>query len=146
MRGTPSMTCAPPMTPNTLRARLTFSFKGDTHDLDTAIDLDACVAEEGETPNFHLILARAAGIDTYSYLYEVLESHDIEFIEPEGLAVACCREGRFDWFAFLALREEARELAVVAPLAETFLGVTDLDNRADLKAALLAAYRAGKRQ
>jgi hypothetical protein len=132
------------MTPNTVRARLSFSFRAEDHDLETRIDLDRCAAKAGEVPNFHLLLARQAGIDPYSYLYEVLESHDIEFSEATGLAAPCCRDGRFDWPEFERLRQEDQDIQVIRAIAERALGVGDLDQRADLKAALLAAYRAGK--
>ncbi len=132
------------MAPNTVRARLAFSFRAEDHDLDTRIDLDACAAEAGESPNFHLLLARQAGIDPYSYLYEVLESHDIEFSEATGIAALCCRDNRFDWPEFERLRQDEQDVNVVRAIAERMLGVGDLDTRADLKAALLAAYRAGK--
>ena len=136
------------MTPNTLRARLDFSFKGETYEFDTAIDLDRCSAEPGEAPNFHLLLAKESGIDPYSYLYEVLESHDIAFSDPTGVAVMCCRDGIFDWSQFERLRQEEADMEVVRAIAERTLGVDDLYARADLKAAmlaaLLAAYRAGK--
>lgn len=131
------------MTANTVRARLTFSFRAEDHDLDTRIDLDRCAAEPGEAPNFHLLLAREAGIDPYSYLYEVLESHDIEFSEATGLAIPCCCDGRLYWPEFERLRQEERDMAVVRAIAERTMGVGDLDARADLKAALLEAYRAG---
>ncbi len=134
------------MTPNTVRARLSFAFRAEDHDLDTRVDLDRCIAEAGEAPNFHLLLARQAGIDTYSYLYEVLESHDIVFSEATGLAVSCCRDGRFDWPEFEQLRQAEQDLRVVRAIAERTLGVGDLDAHADLKTALLAAYRAGKNE
>lgn len=137
-----------PMSANTVRARLSFSFRAEDHDLETLIDLDRCVAEAGEAPNFHLLLARQAGIDPYSYLYEVLESHDIEFSDPTGVAVMCCRDGIFDWSQFERLRQEEADMEVVRAIAERTLGVDDLYARADLKAAMLAAllvaYRAGK--
>jgi hypothetical protein len=132
------------MTTNTVRARLSFSFRAEDHDLETRIDLDRCAAEPGEVPNFHLLLAREASIDPYSYLYEVMESHDIEFSEATGLAIPCCRDGRLDWPEFERLRQEEQDLRVVRAIAERTMGVGDLDARADLKAALLAAYRAGK--
>lgn len=136
------------MTPNTLRARLDFSFKGETYEFDTAIDLDRCSAEPGKAPNFHLLLAKESGIDPYSYLYEVLESHDIAFSDPTGVAVMCCRDGIFDWSQFERLRQEEADMEVVRAIAERTLGVDDLYARADLKAAMLAAllvaYRAGK--
>ncbi|MGA9163801.1 MAG: hypothetical protein WBZ31_05040, partial [Thiobacillus sp.] len=62
------------MNNNTVRARLSLSFKGETYEFDSVIDLDRCLGEPGEAPDFHQLLARAAGIDPYSYLHEVLES------------------------------------------------------------------------
>lgn len=134
------------MATNTIRARLAFSFKGEDIALETIIDLDRCDGED--TPNFHQWLARAGNIDPYSYQYEVLESEEIAFDQPTGLAVACCAEGSFDWPAFANLRRDAGDLEVVRAVARQTLGSDNLDADARLKAALLAAYRAGlaKRQ
>jgi hypothetical protein len=132
------------MNNSTIRARMSFSFKGDPYELDTTLDLERCTAEPGEAPNFPLLLAKAAGIDTYSYLYEVMESHDIVFSDATGPAAQCCRDGQFDWSEFERLRQEAQDMQVVRAIAERSLGVVDLDQRADLKEALLAAYRVGK--
>lgn len=132
------------MSSNTLRARLAFSFKGETREFDSVFDLDALVTEGEEEPNFHHLLAAANGIDSYSYMYEVLESHDIDFSEPTGIAAHCLHDGHFDWPLFERLQREEPELRAVKTIAEHMLGVADLDDRPDLKAALLAAYRAGK--
>jgi hypothetical protein len=126
---------------NTIRARLTFSFRGEDIALESIIDLDHC--DDEATPHFHQWLARAGNIDPYSYQYEVLESEEIAFDQPTGLAVACCADGCFDWAAFVALRREARDLEVVRAVARQTLGIDDLDAQGKLKAALLAAYRAG---
>lgn len=132
------------MSTNTVRARLECSFKGEAHDLDTRIDLDNFGAEPGEIPDFHRLLAQAAGIDTYSYLYEVLESHAIEFSEPTGLATPCCRHGRLDWPCYALRRQEARDLEVVRAIAARILGEVDPAQRPGIEAAMLAAYQAGK--
>lgn len=132
------------MNANTIRARMTLSFQGRTYELDTVIDLDAAPGETGETPDWHLLLARAAGIDPYSYLYEVVESHEVEFSDATGVAARNCRDGRFDWAQFDRDRREAQEWQVVRAAAESLLDGRDLDTDAALKAALLAAYRAGK--
>ncbi len=92
---------------NSIRVRLAFSFKGETLDLDSVVDLDRCLRESHDAPNFHRLLALAGGIDPYSYQYEMLESDDIEFSDPTGLAVACCGEGCFDWPAFVRLQHDA---------------------------------------
>jgi hypothetical protein len=129
---------------NTVRARAEFSYQAKTHALECVIDLDRCTAEEGEAPDFHLMLARAHGIDPYSYLYEVLEAQEIEFNEPTGLAAGCCRDGHFDWESFARACSEERDRDAVRRIAAGELGIADLDARPDLAAAMLAAYRAGK--
>jgi len=131
------------MNNNTVRARLGLSFKGETYALDSVIDLDQCLGESGATPNFHQLLARTAGIDPYSYLYEVLEAHEIAFSDATGVAARSCRDGRFDWTQFEQDRREERDWQVVRAIAEKIMMARDLD-APDLKAALLAAYRAGK--
>lgn len=129
------------MSQNTIRAQVSLSFKGETHDLDTVIDLDNY---PDDAPDFHALLAKAAGIDTYSYLFEALESYDIEFSQATGLAAQCCDAEGFDWAQFAQLRSEAGDWQAVRQIAETLLPDTALDNDPALKAALLAVYRAGK--
>ncbi len=131
------------MSNNTIRARLTLSFKGETYELDSVIDLDGCLGEPGEAPHFHQRLARAAGIDPYSYLYEVLETHEIVFSDATGVAGRSCRNGRFDWIQFEHDRREAGDWQRVRAIAQQTLGARDLDAEPELKAALLAVYRAG---
>ena len=132
------------MPTNTIRARLSISFKGETYNLDTVIDLDRSLGAPGEAPNFHRLLAQAAKIDPYSYLYEALESHDIEFSDATGAAARCCHDGSFDWTQFEQDVGEERDWQLVRPIAERTMTGRDLDADPDLKAALLAAYRAGK--
>jgi hypothetical protein len=132
------------MSNNTVRARLSLSFKGETYELDSVIDLDRCGGEPGEAPDFHQLLAQAAGIDPYSYLYEVLASHEIEFSDATGVAVRSCRDGRFDWNQFEQDRREGQDWQAVRAIAEPIMGARDWDAAPALKAALLATYRAGK--
>lgn len=129
---------------STIRARLAFSFKGETYELDSVIDLDRRCGESGEAPDFHQLLAKAAGIDPYSYLYEVLESHEIEFSDATGIAARSCRDGRFDWAQFEQDRREEQDWPAVRAIAEGVLATRDWEAAPDLKAALLAAYRAGR--
>lgn len=131
------------MNPNTVRARLSLSFKGETRALDAVIDLDAHSGGPGEAPDFHRLLAQAAGIDPYSYLYESLESHEIEFSDATGMAARSCRDGGFDWAQFAQDAREERDWQAVRAAAEPLLAARDLDADPALKAALLAVYRAG---
>lgn len=132
------------MNRNTVRARLAFSFKGEAYELDSVIDLDGCPGEPGVMPDFHQRLARAAGIDPYSYLYEVMETHEIVFSDATGVAERSCRDGRFDWAQFEQDRREEQDWPAVKAIAERVLATRDWEAAPDLKAALLAAYRAGK--
>lgn len=132
------------MNRNTVRARLVFSFKGDAYELDSVIDLDGCPGEPGVMPDFHQRLARVAGIDPYSYLYEVLETHEIVFSDATGVAARSCRDGRFDWARFEQERREEGDWHRVRAIAQQVLGARDLDAEPELKAALLAVYRAGR--
>jgi hypothetical protein len=132
------------MSNNTVRARLSVSFKGENYELDSVIDLDGCLGEPGEAPDFHRLLARAAGIDPYSYLYEVLEAHEIAFSDATGVAARSCRDGRFDWTQFEQDRRDERDWLRIRAIAQPTLAARDLDTEPDLKAALLAVYRAGK--
>ena len=132
------------MSNNTVRARLALSFKGEAYDLDSVIDLDRCGGESGEAPDFHRLLAQAAGIDPYSYLYETLESHEIAFSDATGAAARSCRDGQFDWAQFERDRREEQDWPAVRAIAERVLATRDWEAAPELKAALLAAYRAGK--
>ena len=60
------------------------------------------------------------------------------------MAARSCRDGRFDWNRFEQDRREERDWQRVRAIAQQTLGARDLDAEPDLKAALLAAYRAGK--
>lgn len=132
------------MSRNTIRARLDFSFKGENHELDHILDLDACAEGSDDAPDFHLRLAKAHGIDPYSYLYEVLASHEIEFSDPTGIAASCCHDGLFDWSKYVRDREAEIDLQAVRAMAAETMGIADLDSQPALKIALLTAYRAGK--
>lgn len=136
------------MSTATVRVNLELSFKGETRQLDATLDLGRHVTEEGAEPNFHLLLARASGIDPYSYLYEALESYELEFSEPTGIAVRSCHDGRLDWPQFAQdWREEQdweQDWEQVRTIAEQTLGESLPDMPPKLKATLLAVYRAGK--
>lgn len=132
------------MSTNTIRAHLSFSFKGETYTLDSIIDLDRFLGKSDGIPDFHRLLAQSAGIDPYSYLYEVLESHAIGFSDATGVAARCCEHGSFDWPRFVRVASEERDWLMARAAAEPFVGVSDWETKPELRAALLAAYRAGR--
>jgi hypothetical protein len=130
-------------TPHTIDARIPFSFKGESHAPGMAIDLGELLAGADTLPDFYSLIANHNGIDTYSYLYEVMESHEIEFQNPQGLAQACFSDGHFDGQQFERLWAEQQELSVIKEIARRHLGLEDLEKEPKLKEALLAAYKAG---
>ena len=129
---------------NSITARIEFSFQGKDYAYSSELDLDNLLYLHDELPLLHSILAKQHGVDTYSYLYEVLESHDITFSEASGVAARSCRDGSFDWPQFQRDRREEGDWHTVRVVAERTLPADELDSRPELKAALLAVYRAGR--
>ena len=132
------------MNRNTLRVQLEFSFKGETYALDETIDLDQITVEADGLPDFHRLLARKAGIDPISYLYEVLESHDLHFSAATGVAADYCHNGQFDWHSFDKARREDGDWERILAIVQGKIAPHELEASPSLKAALLAVYRAGK--
>jgi len=132
------------MASNTIRVQISLSFKGEIQELDAIIDLDQCQPEPGEAPDFHRLMAKLAGIDPYSYLYEALESEEIRFSEPTGLAVQAYEDHAFHWPRFEQLSKEARDWQNILAIAARRLGQRDLEADVELKDTLLAVYRAGR--
>ncbi|MFZ5467291.1 MAG: hypothetical protein ACOZAI_08535 [Pseudomonadota bacterium] len=132
------------MSRNTLRAQVQCSFQGETHALDEIIDLDQFPADEESQPDFHRHLAKKADIDPISYLYEVLETHDITFSEATGQAADYCHDGQFDWHGFDKARRDAGDWERILAVVQDKIAPHELEATPALKAALLAAYRAGK--
>ena len=136
------------MNKNAICAQLEFSFKGETYQLEDMLDLDAFFMQQkqltvSETPDFHRYLAKKAGIDPISYLYEVLESHEISFSQASGLAAEFCQNTRFDWQGFAEARRAAGEWESIFAIVQGKITPQALEADAGLKAALLAVYRAG---
>ncbi|MEW5839265.1 MAG: hypothetical protein AB1717_10600 [Pseudomonadota bacterium] len=136
------------MNKNAVCAQLEFSFKGETYLLEEMIDLDSFFIEQrqlaaGETPDFHRYLAKKASIDPISYLYEVLESHEISFSQASGLAADFCQNAAFDWQGFVEARRAAGEWENILAIVQDKITPQALEADDGLKAALLAVYRAG---
>jgi len=132
------------MSSNTLCARLEFSFQAETYLFETCIDLDACLAASPEAPDFHRLLGQQNGVDPYSYRYEVLEAHDIEFAAPTGLAVRCCADGAFDWARFVELWRDEALLDTLRNIALRHMSIERIEESPDLLNALRDAYAAGR--
>jgi len=130
---------------NSIEVRVEFSFKGVDYAPAATVDLDLLMERGGKLLDLYSYLARQHNIDTYSYLYDAMESHDISFDKPAGLAIRCFRDGAFDQQAFEELWFEQKQVKGLADIAKHHLNIDDLEKHSDIKAALLAAYKAGKK-
>lgn len=129
---------------NRIDVSVEFSFKGDAYKPALSVDLDTQMERFGTLPDFHRLLANANQIDNYSYLYEVMEAHELDFENATGLAAECVEAWGFDKERFEQLWLKAREHEVLNDIARHCLGVDDLAAQPELKHALIEAYEAGK--
>jgi hypothetical protein len=128
---------------NSIDAHVEFSFKGETHALSATLDLDKLIELHGAVPSVHAILADGHGIDTRSYLYEVMLEEEIRFDNPQGLAANYLKDGVFDLDRYTQDAGAQRLLALLQSVASREMGVTDLEQQPQLKRALLHAYQLG---
>ncbi len=129
---------------NSVVASVEFYFKGERYAPSLQIDLDKLMQQEGAIERLHHTIAVANAIDAYSYEYEMMMAEDIHFDKATGLAAECMHGGQFDIEAFKVKWQELQVVEKVRPIAEQYVGVSDLDAKPKLKAALVAAYLAGK--
>lgn len=131
---------------NSIDAYIEFSFKGEDYEFHSTLDLDQQLERHMSLESMHHVLAVEHGIDTYSYLFEVMQVAEIQYDNPQGRAVEYLHNGEFD---FEAYAEENTTDALLAPLQAIALremGVEDLEQQPHLKQALLRAYRLGLEQ
>lgn len=127
---------------NSIELHVEFSFKGEDYSFTSTLDLDKLLMHHVVLPSFHEILAKEHGVDTYSYLYEVMLEADIEFRHAAGIATDYLAEGKLDLARMESDWQDLHILSQLRPIAER-LGITDLDNHEALKNALIQAYKLG---
>lgn len=132
------------MATNTIDASVEFSFKGEDYTYKTSIDLDQLLRKHDSLPSLHAILAQRHGVDTYSYLYEVMQEAEIEFSNPQGLAADYLVNGEFDQTALTTNWQAVKTNMLLTPIATSELGITDLNLHPALKRALISAYNLGR--
>jgi len=129
--------------PNSIDARVEFSFKGETYALSSTLDLDHTLAHQLASPSLYRALAVAHGIDTYSYQFEVMQEEEILFENPQGDAVDYWHDGQFDFEDYLRDHKPDAAIAPLQAIAAREMGIDDLDQHPQLKNALLRAYQLG---
>ncbi|MDP2827781.1 MAG: hypothetical protein Q8O37_04165 [Sulfuricellaceae bacterium] len=129
---------------DSIDAHVEFSFKGETYSLVSTIALGSALDPHAEPSSFHAILAARNSIDTYSYLYEVMQQEDIRFDNAQGQAADFCTDGEFDFQAYVANKQASNVIVQLEQVASRELGIDDLEQHPELKNALLHAYELGR--
>lgn len=132
------------MQKNSIDACIEFSFKGEDYRYASCLDLHQLLHRYDEMPPIHVLLAREHRVDTYSYLYEVMQEESVEFSRPQGIANDYLREGEFNLNALTENWQNAKAEMLLQPVAERELNITDLNLHPALKRALVAAYQLGR--
>lgn len=128
---------------NCIDAHIDFSFKGENYDLSSTLDLDAVLDKYPDLSSLHVVLAIEHGIDTYSYLFDVMLVEDIRFDNAQGMAAEFLSDGVFDIDGFIAKRSKSQALIDLCVIAAQEMGIEDLEQHPQLKNALLRAYQRG---
>ncbi len=129
---------------NHIDARVEFSFRGETYSPSACIDFDELMKEGKARHALHLQLAKTNGIDTYSYLYEAMESCLIEFSNPTGLAADYLSGTEFDFSGFERHWHERHKLSILNSIIEHHFKGDVCAQYPVVIAALHDAFRAGK--
>ncbi|HEB82776.1 MAG TPA: hypothetical protein ENJ11_07930 [Gammaproteobacteria bacterium] len=130
---------------NTITASVEFFFKGRKISASIDLDLDRYMQTTGTLPDLYPLLANAAGLDLYSYEYEIMQMEPIVFHSESELVKAFIHDGELDIPAFEQAWKENNVLEQLQQVARQHLAIDDLQQQTDIKEALLAAYRLGKK-
>jgi hypothetical protein len=128
---------------NTIDVRSEFSFKGEEYVLVATLDLDWILERRIDPDSLHQWLAQEHGIDTYSYLFEVMEVDPVVFENPRGLAVHFHDAGGFDFENYAQAHRLERVLNALQNIAAREMAIDDLTQHPQLQQALLQAYQLG---
>ncbi len=137
---------------NSIVVSTTFSFKGETFKPSVKLDLDAMMKNYHETvqghelDNIYPLLASSIDLDTYSYAYEIMQASDAVYSDASELAQKHLQDGRFNYSSFYVDWIHHENLTIVARIAQSHLGIDDIQQQPGLRDALLEALEAGKKR
>jgi hypothetical protein len=97
----------------------------------------------GKIPNLYPLLAKASGLDAYSYEVEMLQAETIYYTNAKGLVKKFVTDKNLNVPAFEAAWKEAQILKQLQQIAQHHLATGDLTQQKNLKKALLQAYYLG---
>ncbi|OIO68680.1 MAG: hypothetical protein CO186_05120 [Zetaproteobacteria bacterium CG_4_9_14_3_um_filter_49_83] len=127
---------------NFIEASIEFYFKGVRHTPSAVIELDACMHHRDLTVFFYHHLASENGIGSHTYEFDMMVMEEISFSNPSGLATEFFNEGRFDAEGFRERWLKENIVDILQPIASQHLGIDNLNDHPNVKAALIAAYQA----
>lgn len=126
---------------NTVEIYTEFDYQGKSLKPSMVLDLDSHIKTLEDIAVIPVLLAKANGIDSYSYQYEILLDSSLCFDHATGLASQFVVNKEFDFAGFLAASGEGKLLSKLQTIAQQELGITDLSAQPALKQTLLRAYR-----
>ncbi len=129
---------------NIVTATIYFSFKGKNYSPSITLELDKYLAATGSLPDLYPLIANENNFDLYSYEYEVMQSVDIHFSQPQGLIADFITNGQLDHDAFQAAWQKQRIESRLLDIAKRHMNINDFTTQPQLKNALLDAYQQGK--
>jgi len=124
-------------------ARVEFSFRGENYELESHLDLERMLDKYLDLSSLHHVMAVEHGIDTYSYIFEVMELEPIIFLEANGRAADFLQDGEFDLEGYKALLGESQKMDALRAIALIEMRIDNLDVHPQLKSALMRAYQLG---
>ena len=136
---------------NTITVEIPFSFKGKTLVPSAIIDLDAMMRRYHEMipgqelESVYPLLAASIDIDVYSYEYEIMQAGTGVYSKPTGLAEKHLNNTSFDYQRFYKDWLTHKDLTMVQKIAQTRMGVEDLQQQPALRDALLEALALGRK-
>ncbi len=130
---------------NHITASVEFYFKGKKYSASIELDLDQQMQAGGKIPDLYPLLARKINLDLYSYEYEIMLSETIHYHHAGGLAKNFIIDNSLDSNGFEQAWKEKNVLKTLQEIAKQYLDIDDLQQQADIKNALLAAYYQGSR-
>ena len=130
---------------NSINVSVDFSFQGKHYTPEITIDLDIYIQQK-EAMSLHRLIANKHQIDCYSYLYEVMESSEIFYRHPQGLAIAHTQDDYFNILSYKKHWEQNHVVEQLLHIAKNEMDIADFSDNQALKNALLQAYELGNSQ
>ncbi|MCU7835017.1 MAG: hypothetical protein KZQ83_07135 [gamma proteobacterium symbiont of Taylorina sp.] len=127
---------------NSIDVSVDFSFQGKHYTPEITIDLDVYIQQK-EATSFHRLIANKHEIDCYSYLYEIMESSDVFFRNPQGLAIAYTQDDSFNMLSYVKQWKENKLVEQLLHIAKNEMDIADFSDNQALKNALFQAYELG---